>query len=176
MFYFTYFFVVLLHKWYVLVAGLRVGGIPFHRLLIHDWTKFTKEEFGQYARKYYGGYYPKSLLEAPLGYTGRLNFEVKQEYLAAWRHHYTKNDHHWQYWIGYDEPQEMSEIAIREMLADWFAASRSYTGSWLLTDWLQVNLPKINIHTNTRIELYQLLREFGYEIYDEPGKGLLVRK
>ena len=36
---------VLRHKWFVLVAGLKVGA-PLWRLLIHDWSKFTAAEWG----------------------------------------------------------------------------------------------------------------------------------
>lgn len=174
-----YFFKVLEHKWWVLIAGLKVTGIPLYRLLIHDWTKFTPSEFPQYARKYCGGYHPKSLLESPLGYTGKLKHEVDREYAKAWEHHYKhpSNRHHWNSYVDESgNPQEMPEEYIRECVADWYGASRGYTGSWVLTSWLQDNLPKINLHTNTRIRLYELLREFGYETYDEPGNKLVVKK
>lgn len=167
MFYFTYFFVVLLHKWYVLIAGLKVGGIPLYRLLIHDWTKFTKSEFGPYARKHYGGYYPKSIFEAPVGYTDKLRSEVEQEYIVALNSHYKHNLHHWNHWVKDGVAQEMPEVYVREMLADFFAAGRTYQKSWNITAWLQNNIFKMNLHPNTRTLLYGLLREFGYVVYRE---------
>ena len=44
---------VLRHKWFVLLAGLRVGA-PLWRLLVHDWTKFLPCEWGPYVEKFYG--------------------------------------------------------------------------------------------------------------------------
>jgi hypothetical protein len=47
---------VLRHKWWVLVAGLKVGA-PLWRLLIHDWSKFTPAEWGPYVATFYGDRY-----------------------------------------------------------------------------------------------------------------------
>lgn len=44
---------VLRHKWFVLLAGLRVRA-PLWRLLIHDWSKFTPAEWGAYVATFYG--------------------------------------------------------------------------------------------------------------------------
>lgn len=43
---------VVRHKWFVLLAGLRVRA-PLWRLLIHDWSKFTPSEWGPYVRFFY---------------------------------------------------------------------------------------------------------------------------
>lgn len=42
---FRFAWVILKHKWFVLLAGLEVG-VPLWRLIIHDWSKFTPAEFG----------------------------------------------------------------------------------------------------------------------------------
>jgi len=44
---------VVRHKWFVFLAGLRVGGIPLWRLLIHDWSKFTPAEWRPYVQSFY---------------------------------------------------------------------------------------------------------------------------
>ncbi len=49
-----YFILTLKHKWFVLLAGLRVRKIPLWRLIIHDWSKFTKYELPHYERQFFG--------------------------------------------------------------------------------------------------------------------------
>lgn len=44
---------VIRHKWFVLIAGLRVGA-PLWRLIIHDWSKFLPCEWRPYAKFFYG--------------------------------------------------------------------------------------------------------------------------
>jgi len=78
---------VLRHKWHVLYAGwfLRV---PLWRLLIHDWTKFTPAEWGPYVRRFYAGRGSQWEKDAD-----------PAEFHMAWRHHWTRNPHHWEYWL-----------------------------------------------------------------------------
>jgi len=45
----------------------------------------------------------------------------------AWRHHWTRNPHHWQYWLPpvvseVTPLRAMSESYTREMVADWYGA------------------------------------------------------
>lgn len=47
------------------------------------------------------------------------------------------NDHHWQWWVsihddGEVRPHEMSEVARKEMLADWIGAHKAVKGKSLL--------------------------------------------
>ena len=39
---------VLIHKWYVFLAG-QLTGVPLWQLIIHDWSKFTPTELFGYA-------------------------------------------------------------------------------------------------------------------------------
>ena len=112
------------HKWYLLLAGLRIGSIPLWRLIVHDLSKFSRVEFPQYACWY-------------MGKGGN-----KDEWASAWRHHFHSNKHHPEYWVivwrgprdFYDGMSEhiadnvavlpMPETYIREMIA----ASMTYTG------------------------------------------------
>lgn len=146
------------HKWFVLIAGLRVGGIPLYKLIIHDYSKLSREEFGAYARNFYGNC-PKEEMD-----------KVKSDFGKALEHHYKENSHHWNFWIRSNVPVAMFEEDIREMVADWFGANRAYVGNWDMSDWLRGNLGKMNLHVNTRSKLYEILKEFGYEIYHEQGK------
>lgn len=55
---------LLFHKLCVLLCGIWINWklcgsglrLSFHRLLFHDWVKFTPAEFLPYARKFFGEY------------------------------------------------------------------------------------------------------------------------
>lgn len=63
----------------------------------HDDSKFSEEEFEPYAQKWFG------------------NGKKTLEYEEAWKHHWTNNEHHPEFWLGEDMPY----IYILEMLCDW---------------------------------------------------------
>lgn len=63
----------------------------------HDNSKFSEEEFEPYAQKWFGDGI-KTL-----------------EYEEAWKHHWTHNEHHPEFWLGEDMPL----IYILEMICDW---------------------------------------------------------
>jgi hypothetical protein len=58
----------------------------------------------------------------------------------------------------------MPEIYVREMVADWWGASRAYTGSWDMSDWLTKNLPRIEkkLHPYSIDHLADVLAKIGY--------------
>ncbi len=156
-----------LHKKYVMEAGLIVGGIPEERLFNHDASKFTEAEYPHYARQFHGD------KDDPAGFA------------RAWLNHIHLNDHHWNHWLfadGYSATNSgidsngalpMPEVCVREMVADWMGASKAYTDSWDMTDWLQVNLDlidlsasRIKIHAETVEILISVLDGIGYEVCD----------
>jgi hypothetical protein len=63
----------------------------------HDDSKFSEEEFEPYAQHFYG------------------DKKNDFEYEEAWKHHWTRNEHHPEFWLGEDMPY----IYILEMLCDW---------------------------------------------------------
>lgn len=136
------------HKWYVGLAGLKVG-VPVWRLIVHDWTKFLPCELPAYGRQFFGD------KGDPYGFA------------KAWAHHQNYNPHHWEYWIprtahnksGYPDnvPLPMPETYVREMVADWMGASKAYTGSWDMNEWLDKNLLKMVLHGDTITVLRDVL-------------------
>lgn len=147
------------HKWFVFRAGLRVG-VPLWQLIIHDWSKFTPAEAPYYGRQFFGD------KGNPAGFA------------MAWIHHQNLNPHHWEYWIPrtvhmYDggtksnEPFEMPEKYIREMVADWMGASRSYEGQWPESQrawvWFDGHFGDIRLHPNTRELILSIMKEAGVE-------------
>ena len=63
----------------------------------HDDSKYSEEEFEAYAQHFYG------------------TKDNDLEYAEAWKHHWTHNEHHPEFWLGEDMPY----IYILEMLCDW---------------------------------------------------------
>jgi hypothetical protein len=62
----------------------------------------------------------------------------------------------------------MPETYVREMVADWMGASRAYTGSWDMTEWLAAQGPGIGerIHSDTIDKVQSILAELGYVFTD----------
>ena len=166
---------LLAHKWYVFLAGIKTG-VPLWRLVIHDLSKFSPAEFKAYAQNFFasddfknqenlGAFEKYSVSEAaPFGHF------VDERFALAWLHHENHNPHHWGYWISrsgkYRKPLPMPETYVREMVADWMGASRGYTGSWDMNEWLTKNLPNLKdkMHGNTRYLVSQILSEKGYNV------------
>lgn len=86
------------------VIASKVG----NRVRIHDASKYDPLEFYGYAQRF-----------DPIDKADADNPEVKALFDRAWKHHKENNQHHPEYWNGYD----MSEDAVLEMLCDWCSAS-----------------------------------------------------
>lgn len=151
-----YFIYICKHKWFVFLAGLRVGGIPLWRLIIHDYSKFSKAEWGPYVNRFF---------------SGNAGVEDKEldplEFKEAWRHHWQNNPHHWEYWVNNHfgdngEPEVMPVKFAREMVADWLGAGRAITGSWDLTGWYNKTKDKQKLHPLTRKYVEDLLDKMNY--------------
>lgn len=144
---------VLRHKWFVLVEGLKLGGIPIWRLIIHDWDKFLPDEWFPYAQTFYNK-------------DGSKRYEEFPAFTVAWNHHQKRNPHHWQYWLitwdrGETECLPMPEAYIREMIADWRGAGKAL-GKPNTCEWYENNINKMRLHPETRARVEYLI---GYRRY-----------
>jgi len=152
------------HKWFVLLAGRKLG-VSYWRLLKHDLSKFGVKEIFAYGRQFFG------------------DRSDSAGFARAWLHHQNHNDHHWEYWIarsGHNRlsgrgtvPEEMSEGAMLEMMADWLGAGRAYEGSWPnVHNWLWLNnhFSKMHLNMTTRGKIENILREMK-----RVPKGLLSK-
>ena len=63
-----------------------------------------------------------------------------------------------------DGAVRMPRNYLLEMVADWMGAGYAYTGSWDMTKWLTDNLPRIRLHSETWIELGEILVGLGYDM------------
>ena len=121
-----YFNYVIKHKWFVLVAGLRLGRVNLWQLIIHDWHKFLPDEWLPYVIYFYG--------------SGKEAHEIKSRFDVAWNAHQNRAKHHYQYWHLWNDDGEkyhlpMPEKYVREMVADWMGAGRAITGKWEMEAW-----------------------------------------
>lgn len=95
----------------------------------HDSSKTQPEEFEAY-RKYF---YPVSDEEKE---------NSKEEFDKAWKHHYTNNLHHWNWWYESGNINSMSLPFVIEMICDWMAMGYQFNNT--AKDWYYKN--KNNIH------------------------------
>jgi len=165
--YYKLFKSLVIHKWYVLKMGLIIGKIPFWRLLIHDWSKFTPTEFFRYAR-----------------YKFKDGTKEDLDWAIGWLHHLHHNPHHPEHWVtlwvgnpnfydslgkritDYVSVFPMAEHFVREMVADMHATSKQVTGSWDISNWLNANGPKIFFHNETITLIDKVMKEMDYYLTD----------
>lgn len=145
---FEYLKYVLRHKWFVFIAGLKVGA-PIWQLIIHDWSKFLPSEWTPYAKTFY----------AP---DGSSEYKKHPKFDAAWNHHQNRNKHHWQYWIlrrddGGEICLPIPRRYLLEMVADWMGAGRAITGDWDVAGWYNKNKDKIRLEVQTRLQVESLI-------------------
>ena len=165
--YFQYLKYVLVHKYFVFVAGLKTKA-PLWLLFIHDWSKFLPSEFIPYAEYFYNNEkQQKENIEAfglfKLAELAPFGYYVKDRFNMAWLYHQRRNPHHWQYWYLMQDndpnfPLPMPERYAREMVADWAGAGRAITGKWETAAWYEKNKDKILLHPDTRSFVEILLR------------------
>jgi len=120
--YWNYLKSLLTHKIYVYKIG-RLLKVPLRLRILHDLSKFSLTEFVAYARFFNGN---------------RTDY-VKMRFDIAWQKHVNENKHHWQHWTVLEDDgsvlaNDMPEIYIREMVADWVGANFAF-GNETFWDW-----------------------------------------
>ena len=116
---------ILTHKFWVFYYSCKLG-IPW-RGLVHDLSKFSPIEFWESVKYYQGG--KRSPINA---------CKEDKGYSLAWQHHKGRNPHHYEYWTdNYDTGTtniEIPEKYVKEMIADYMAAGRTYNGKSFTID------------------------------------------
>ena len=97
-----------------LVLGLSEGDMQEleNRIKNHDNSKWSNDEFDAYRRHFHS-------------VSDKEKEDSEEDFKKAWKHHYTVNDHHPEYWKNTDMPN----IAIAELICDWEAMSRKFGGN-----------------------------------------------
>lgn len=148
--YIKYFFYVIEHKINVGIECCKVG--LYWHAITHDLSKFRLSEFIPYAKYFYGGK------------------NNKEEFEVAWKLHYHRNKHHWDYWtyFGQDDdskyggpffcppikqfPRPMPIKYVRQMLCDWMGMGRKFGDT--AQEFYEKNKSKMILHSET-IELIE---------------------
>ena len=132
-----------LHRFYVFCLCCRVG-IPLQGL-VHDLSKYSKEEFWEGVKYYQGEYSPIRNCKEDIGYS------------KAWLHHKGRNKHHYEYWYDYATRIETPPMPFKyflELLCDNLAAGKAYQGKkwskeYQLTYWTRTK-DKVRMDENLK--------------------------
>ena len=143
MIYWKYFWVVVRHKWYVLLAGLDLK-VPIINLLFHDYDKFFPTNFITYANYI-------------------VDHKNKEGFQRSWNYHQKRNKHHWNYWVLIDGYDDLKVLKIPnndrlELVSDWIAAGKVYGTP--IKIWYEQNKEKILLHPDSRNEIEKDIRNF----------------
>lgn len=105
----------------------------------HDQSKFGPEEYTAYDAYFYGK---------------NKSYAVVRAFHYAWLHHIHHNPNHWQYWVlkHDDEPEEaleMPEVAVYEMICDWWSFSFAKGNLEEIFEWYEAH-KGMTLHEDTR--------------------------
>ena len=149
---------IITHKYWVYYYGRKLD-VSRWQLLMHDISKFSSIEFWESVKYYQGTSSPIPPCKAANGYS------------KAWQHHKGRNPHHYEYWTdNYDSGTTLIPMPLKyveEMLADWFAAGRTYQGKNFTFDkqynwWQTKKASNPAIHPLT-MELIDFFFDTAYE-------------
>lgn len=154
----TFIKILLKHKYYVFIYCLKLK-VPIHIALWHDMSKFSLIEYFAYVNKF-----GRSLKEVTNN--GKLYDPNSQpyEFQKAWLHH-QRNKHHWQAWCSIADggklvPIDMPEVYIKEMIADWISAGKTYSTKSDPVEWYNEHKDKLIFTDNTRKLIEKILQEY----------------
>ena len=169
--YIKYLMYILEHKKNVFKTCWK-RGLYLHAFT-HDLSKFRPSEFIPYARYFYGRYIPHAVLSNIAGIKNKDKIltkeKVKEDFEKAWKKHYSRNKHHWNYWCRKDVPKDIPDKYLQQMIADWEGMSLKF-GDTAQSFYIK-NYWDIKLTWNSRIRLERMLGLT--EIFNEPDKLLI---
>jgi len=151
------------HRWNVFKLCCKCG--QFWRGLVHDLSKYSREEFWESVKYYTGTGSPLNECRKANGYSG------------AWLHHKGRNKHHLEYWYDWESDVQyyMPYKYAVECICDKIAATKCYRGktyepSMVLDHWSRVGS---KVPTNPK------MKEFFDKVFSdliELGEKQVVNK
>ncbi len=93
------------------IGGNELMNKLYERVLVHDESKYSKEEFEPYRKNFF-----------PINQQEKEN--NKEAFDKAWEHHWKNNSHHWQYRQSketFDINNENDVLDVLENILDWMA-------------------------------------------------------
>ena len=140
------------HRFRVFCLCCKVG-IPLQGL-VHDLSKYSKEEFWEGVKYYQGNY-------SPIKNCKKLN-----GYSKAWLHHKGRNKHHYEYWYDYAAPTTTPPMPFKyflELICDNMAAGMTYQGK----EWTQDYQISYWNRVKEKVFMDERLKELLGEIFQE---------
>jgi len=142
------------HKRFVRQACFKMG--LYWQGITHDLSKFSIPEFWVSVKYFNGTHSPNADERRAVGYS------------SAWLHHQGRNKHHFEYWNDYSGenkkyklPIEMPMRYVAEMVADRYAACRTYHKENYTSkdplNYFLMNKATILMHENTKVLLEEIL-------------------
>lgn len=171
--YYNYFKYIIEHKKNVFIECWK-SGLYLHAFT-HDLSKFKPSEFFPYAEHFYGEkdcrkcdkYSKCDYNQIGLGHSvfAKECSDYKyKDFENAWKSHYTRNKHHWNFWILQGTPIGIPNKYLKQMVADWSAMSKKF-GDTPQQFYIN-NYHKINLHRDSRYQLELMLGLLDH--YDAP--------
>lgn len=140
------------HKWLVFKFSCKLG-IPF-RGFMHDFSKFSPEEFCESVKYYDGKVSPITRCKQDIGYS------------KAGLHHIGRNKHHDGYWVDLSAPEVAPVIPYKymaEMICDKLSACITYDGK----DWTTSSEYEYWQIEKTRIIMNPKVEHFLTEVFTQ---------
>ena len=101
----------------------------------HDESKYGEKEFDAYRKEFY-----------PINPSEKEN--NKEAFDKAWKHHYTNNLHHWDWWYESGNIDNMPFVHVIEMICDWEAMGYQFGNT--SKQWYEQNKDKIYLGEKQR--------------------------
>ena len=127
--------------------------------LTHDFSKYFLSEFIPYAKYFYGQdkWLDNSRWHGDV--RNHISYKytkdgVKEAFSKAWKLHYKRNKHHWNYW-NQNILQDMPIKYIRQMICDWNAMGKQFNNS--STEYYLKNYNKIKLTKESRLKVEKIL-------------------
>lgn len=148
---------ILIHKYYVFFFARKLG-IAWQGFW-HDMSKFSPVEFLESIKYCTGTSSPIDACKKDKGYS------------LAWQFHKGKNPHHYEFWQdNFDKGTthlRMPDKYVKEMICDYLAAGRAYTGKDFefnseYTWWMNKNKNSIAMHPDNHGVVDTVLHELSH--------------
>ena len=144
--------------------------------IVHDISKFSRDEFISSAKYYCGDKSP--------------HYQDAEEngYSSAWLHHKGRNKHHWEYWTDFNEEDgsiKANKIPYKyvvEMVCDWIGAGKVYKStSWKQSEPLEYyNKVRAGRHFHPETELLiitflKCIKDEGLDEFHRMAKSIYTQ-
>ena len=152
------------HKWRVFINCAKCGIV--WRGIVHDFSKFSPDEFFESVRFYQGNRSPIGVCRRETGVS------------RAWLHHKGRNKHHLEYWTDPEckvQPLVPYKYAV-ECICDKLAATHTYLGKSYTDDKPLEHWERYGNKVEANPDTMRFIDEVFRDIRDKGERAVLSRK